>query len=143
MLEEHYEQEPNTGCWLWLGNIRSYDGYPIIHGTLAHRFIFRFIKKISIDNKILHHTCKTKLCVNPNHLQLLQTQGEHNKLHAKDKKAKRTLTQEIEQQVIILANEGYTTRLIGVKLGIAQNSASLILRRNKINIPNRRNTKCK
>jgi len=66
--------EPNTGCWLWIG---CWDrcGYGKFRSrtkeTLAHRFSYRyFVGEIPPETEI-DHKCRTRCCVNPNHLQLV------------------------------------------------------------------------
>lgn len=60
--------EPNTGCWLWAGDIAP-NGYGhSINGQGAHRRLYvatvREIGKLQLD-----HLCRERSCVNPAHLE--------------------------------------------------------------------------
>lgn len=73
---------PNTGCWFWL-KYTDKRGYGIIgvgpQPRLAHRVSYEtFNGPINSGNDI-HHCCRNKCCVNPNHLQQM-THSEHSKL---------------------------------------------------------------
>ena len=62
--------EPNSGCWLWLGNTNSAGyGRTKIGGMYisAHRASY-WVFVCEPKNEVLRHTCNTKLCVNPEHL---------------------------------------------------------------------------
>ena len=72
--------EPNTGCWLWTGNI-MHRGYAIMWAngktTRVSRWSFRKFKGDIPDGMHVDHICEVKDCVNPDHLQLL-TPAENN-----------------------------------------------------------------
>jgi hypothetical protein len=64
--------EPNTGCWLWIAN-STHDGYGMIFWgggkLMAHRVSYeRLIGPIPAGLQ-LDHTCRTRCCVNPAHLE--------------------------------------------------------------------------
>ena len=59
------------------------NGYPVRH--IAHRFIYSLLTGESLENKILHHVCHYKNCVNPEHLVVLN-EVSHNIIHNKMKK---------------------------------------------------------
>lgn len=65
--------EPMSGCWLWLGTIDT-DGYARmrnrrVRDRLAHRISYEtFIGPIP-GNLPLDHLCRTRCCVNPQHLE--------------------------------------------------------------------------
>lgn len=72
-------KQPDTGCVLWQGQIsnagygrvllRHHEGYNKMHS--AHRASYRlFIGEIP-NKKVVIQRCKNRLCVNPEHLQLL------------------------------------------------------------------------
>lgn len=75
---EKVSPEPNTGCWLWIGNrlTEARGGYGVFthrpSGTImqrAHRESWKFFRDPTItkDEHVLHK-CDNPLCVNPDHL---------------------------------------------------------------------------
>ena len=69
--------EPNSGCWLWMGNcIRS--GYGRFgnrtrnkaQNILAHRLAWEFARGTIPTGMLVLHKCDVPLCVNPDHLFL-------------------------------------------------------------------------
>ncbi len=73
-FEELYTPEPNSGCWLWEGTInnKGYGSFHVSkerHSAKAHRFSFEtFIGPIP-DDFVIDHKCRTRCCVNPDHLE--------------------------------------------------------------------------
>ena len=70
-------QDPDSGCWLWRGQI-SNSGYGRIMMSgpegrrmeSAHRASYlTFVGPIP-EGGLVHQTCGNRLCVNPEHLQL-------------------------------------------------------------------------
>ncbi len=78
------QPDPETGCWNWTGP-KHKSGYgvfqPIIHvtGYLAHRFSYQLSVGLIPVGHDLHHTCRNRACVNPDHLQVL-AHNQHSKL---------------------------------------------------------------
>lgn len=71
-LARHIAPEPFSGCWLWMGAIRT-DGYGSIRvggkSRYAHRVCFE-VNRGPIPNGLeLDHLCRTRCCVNPAHLE--------------------------------------------------------------------------
>mgnify|MGYP003441490367 FL=1 len=59
------------------------DRYPYAGGTHAYRFVWESIHgPVGCDDHI-HHVCRTKGCIRPDHLQRL-TRREHYDEHADD-----------------------------------------------------------
>jgi hypothetical protein len=76
-IEPRYEVEPATGCWLWLLAVNNW-GYGIEHivrspSTLA--YLNSYVSKYGKvpEGKVLDHTCKNTLCINPDHLEPVTT----------------------------------------------------------------------
>lgn len=59
-------------CWLWTGPTSQGYGnfcqYSV--SILAHRYSFMCLGGVIPKGKILHHKCKNRLCVNPEHLEV-------------------------------------------------------------------------
>lgn len=72
-IENGSVPEPNSGCWLWVGAYTQFGyGELIVDGgkTLAHRAAYSaFIGDLPKGALVLHK-CSTRLCVNPEHLEL-------------------------------------------------------------------------
>ena len=72
-LLERISPEPNTGCWLWLGRVR-WDGYGQFYlgkVTTAHRASWQLHRGPIPQDRVLDHVCRTRSCVNPDHLRLV------------------------------------------------------------------------
>lgn len=72
-LDDYVTVEPFSGCWLWTGPL-SRDGYGTIscgdkNTLLAHRCSFMRHKGAIPAGLELDHLCRTRSCVNPNHLE--------------------------------------------------------------------------
>lgn len=65
-------------CWGWLGSKSG--GYGNIRvdnkNVLAHRWIYEEVVEPIPPGYVLDHICRNKLCINPNHLELV-TQAEN------------------------------------------------------------------
>jgi len=70
-MDKYIAYEPNTGCWIWVGQFS--DGFPKVNidgKTLqAGRAIFQMLKNIKLKDKkeVLHNNCGCEHCVNPDH----------------------------------------------------------------------------
>lgn len=64
-------EEPNSGCWIWLGTRSGGYGMFALPGTmvLAHKWLYEHLKGPTPTGRELDHTCRNKTCVNPMHLE--------------------------------------------------------------------------
>jgi hypothetical protein len=76
-----------TGCWLWQGKPTT-TGYGQTYrdgkNQKAHRYVYEQVKGAIKPGYQLHHTCKNRLCVNPDHMEEIFP-SEHGKLHTNDR----------------------------------------------------------
>lgn len=72
--------EPNSGCWLWLGTVNVSNGYGYVSMgkrnsiRLAHRASYEAFKGPIANGLHIDHLCRTKICVNPDHLEAVTQQ---------------------------------------------------------------------
>ena len=69
---EKVTPEPNSGCWLWVAGEVGGTGYGKFWTAgkteRAHRVSFAAANGAVPDGLILDHLCRTRCCVNPEHL---------------------------------------------------------------------------
>lgn len=73
---ERVEVDVASGCWLWKGwaNWRGYGGF-YIYGLFptkrgkAHRYSYERYREAIPNGLTLDHLCRTRICVNPWHLE--------------------------------------------------------------------------
>lgn len=65
-LEENCIPEPNSGCLFWLGALSG--GYGTIDSYLVHRLVYVLNYGNIPEGRDIHHTCKTKSCLELRHL---------------------------------------------------------------------------
>ena len=70
-LEANFMAEPNTGCWLWLGEVHE-DGYGRISVSNRMRRVHRvayaaWVAPLPNGQRVLHR-CDQPTCINPAHL---------------------------------------------------------------------------
>ena len=62
------------GCWVWQGYVQN-AGYgsmsTYIKTQLAHRWAFEYFREPIPKGMTVDHLCRNKLCVNPEHLELV------------------------------------------------------------------------
>ena len=74
-IKDKVAVNPETGCWLWLGEMEGETGYgkgcgSISQTRLAHRVVYeRWTGKPIQRNLDLDHLCRVRRCVNPAHLE--------------------------------------------------------------------------
>lgn len=73
--------DPATGCWVWMLSLGT-NGYGQMkrNGQLktAHYWYYKYHKGDIKEGLEIDHTCKNKLCVNPDHLEAV-THIENNR----------------------------------------------------------------
>lgn len=72
-IERQSVPEPNSGCWLWTGAVMTLGyGELLVNGrkTLAHRAAYAAHNGPIPTGALVLHKCDTRVCVNPQHLEL-------------------------------------------------------------------------
>lgn len=70
------QHRPDLGrCWVWTGSVHP-GGYGLFGngdtGTYrAHRFAYESLKGPISDGMTVDHLCRVKLCVNPDHMEIV------------------------------------------------------------------------
>jgi hypothetical protein len=62
-------------CWLWTGALSN--GYAALYyksrSHIIHRVVYEYHHGPIPPNSVIDHTCETKRCVNPDHLQVVSS----------------------------------------------------------------------
>lgn len=77
-LDPRIEMIPESGCWIWLSYVDVH-GYGVssvprrFHAPgnkgYAHRLFYESMRAPIPPGMVLHHTCRVRCCVNPDHMQ--------------------------------------------------------------------------
>lgn len=145
MNREQFEKlvfpEPNTGCWLWGGRVRS-SGYGVGNFEykiqLAHRYSYLIYKgQFDFKMHVLHH-CDVPACVNPEHLYLgdqaqnnldRDKRGRQRTKHGIDHKLAK-LTDETVLEIRRIHNpKTYPSRKLARMFGVSQGTIMHVLKR--------------
>lgn len=125
-IRPEFEIDKN-GCWIWKRS-KGKNGYGRLNrkdgSREAHRYFYEKYKGAIPDGLQIDHLCRTPLCVNPDHLEIV-TQTENVR---RGKCAK--LNMEEVNQIIKIhkENESLSQEKIGKIFGITQSNVSRILR---------------
>lgn len=68
-----------TPCWIWQGMLNQ-NGYGMLGSELAHRVFYERANGKIQEGLEIHHLCKIRSCVNPDHLIAL-TFADHMTAH--------------------------------------------------------------
>jgi hypothetical protein len=73
-MDKFVVPEPNSGCWIWLGALRSKrSGYGSYHFEgkqyATHILAYKLLKGSYAANLQLDHLCRIRCCCNPDHLE--------------------------------------------------------------------------
>jgi len=76
----NYEEDEN-GCWNWKGNTTGSRGYGQARFNGKHYYVHRLVAEVYIKemqpHNIIHHTCNNPRCINPDHIEICESQSEH------------------------------------------------------------------
>ena len=67
-------EKASNGCWVWKGvpNKSGYGGLKVNGKTvLAHRFGYEMLRGSIPEGMQIDHLCRNRLCVNPEHLEIV------------------------------------------------------------------------
>lgn len=71
-FQKKIELDMLEGCWMWTST-KDMDGYGVFwyEGKLvkAHRISYEHWNGKIINNYVMDHVCRNRLCVNPQHLE--------------------------------------------------------------------------
>ena len=132
VLEDRGYSSP---CWIWIRGLDQAGGYGLLGNTTknvlrgsrrAHRYFYNLIIGPIPEGLQLHHLCRVKRCVNPNHLEPL-TPAQHKR---KDPNTKLTLEQ--IDEILELRRNKTQLKDIAAKYKIAVEYAGFICRRGKV-----------
>ena len=77
-LENNTVLDPETSCLIWQ-LAKSRNGYGVIKyegkKQKAHRLAYEIFVGPLQPGSVVHHTCSTRACVNPEHLQQISAQN--------------------------------------------------------------------
>ena len=120
-IAENSEPEPNSGCWLWTRAITS-TGYGHTGQGLAHRISYCAWKGHIPEAYDIDHLCRTKLCVNPDHLEAV-TRSE-NLRRGQGFKVSDTQAETIR---LLYASGKYSTRQLAALTGVSKSHIHLLI----------------
>ena len=120
---ERVSPEPNSGCWLWSGDIGP-SGYGVFScgkrnsRKMAHRVSYEIHCGDITDGLFVCHKCDVRSCVNPEHLFLGTNQD--NMIDAARKKRVRAQKLDCEDVIAIkvMLKAGWSSRGISKLFGV-------------------------
>lgn len=71
-IEDNIHRIPETGCWIWMGELNR-NGYGRISfggaRRMVHRIVYILLVKSIPDGLHLDHLCRVRCCCNPAHME--------------------------------------------------------------------------
>lgn len=129
-FDEFIEPVPESGCWIWTGTEFA-NGYGRFGDQRAHRVAYERVNGAIPDGLLACHKCDTRLCVNPAHIFIGDTDANMADMVAKGRSAHGTrhgrakLTQE---QVATIRAAAGKVRDIAASFGVSKSLVSMIRR---------------
>lgn len=117
--KSHCKIDEQTGCWVWTSSV-SPRGLPVMSlnqrkNSTARAIIWRIVKGEELGVNIgVVMTCKTKLCVNPEHMTTMSRTAQL----IKSKRTKRTLDVKLVAWIKRQLRMGLSLYVIGQQTGV-------------------------
>lgn len=128
---ESVSPEPNSGCWLWTGNVNK-NGYGRFGFNkkvfLAHRVSYQYFCNADIDKKIVCHKCDVPSCVNPDHIFAATPDVNSKDMVAKGRQSKgdaRPMSKLTPGAVAHIREKAMTQREYARLYGVSQSKISM------------------
>ncbi len=140
-IHEKAIPEPNTGCWLWTGQVDQF-GYGTIavrgRTKKAHRLAWEVafgpLPKIGGHHgAVIRHRCNQPCCVNPHHLMVgsqrdnLRDMSEAGRSTRGEKSHLAVLTEADVREILRMVASGEKQRVVGARFGVTQTNISAIV----------------
>lgn len=136
-IEEKSSLEPNSGCWLWEGQLTSRGYGKIWIGSrtdgsrrcaVAHRAAYEAARAVSLDGRLALHSCDNPLCVNPDHIRpgTVQDNSDDMVKRGRSMKGARVKRKLSDEDVRTIRSASGLQREIAAQFGITQGAVSQI-----------------
>ena len=118
-LEDYYDIN-ESGCWIFNKYVTRY-GYGRICHEHAHRYFYKIYKGKIPEGLTIDHLCKNKLCVNPEHLEVVSIKENKQRASVNHKSGKIELIREMyltgkycqyELAKIFNFNQGFISQIV-------------------------------
>ena len=130
LLNPGHDVDPTTGCWLWRGYVNPRTGYAGMmqhegQPTVAHRAYYLRRHGEIPSGFQLDHLCRTRRCVNPDHLEPVLP-----KVNVRRSRATRLTEEQIDYvRRSIIAGRGCVE--VAREIGVSHSMVSMIVARKR------------